>query len=355
MRRSRILTSFVALVTAVTTVVACGTSRTPPAPRQSPLFYAKGGSLYVSDPVGTPGRKLTEGPADSQPAPSPDGTRIAYVRKGNRADRGGELWVLDVKSGNSKRLVDPASVVRKFGDAPPKFDTPRWSPSGEKIAFLTTTFGGGGFLLTAAIEGGAVAMPKKPMLADESYAWSPDGRKIAWAGGRSDVSPVDVNVLAVGGISTPVATGTNATSVSFDAEGRTVVFANLDATGSASRATPFVLRRGGIYVVDPPSEPRALVAGTETYGDVQVLSSGDVAFTETNPGQKTKTIQTMAVDQTRQKIADTRLDAPSPAWTWDSTVAYIGTEADKPLLVTQEGKTARVDTGVESFAWPPGA
>ncbi|MEK1151820.1 hypothetical protein OSI87_19445, partial [Mycobacterium ulcerans] len=54
------------------------------------LFYAKAGSLYVSDPAGTPGRKLTDGPADTQPAPSPDGTRVAYVHKNSTSDYGGD-------------------------------------------------------------------------------------------------------------------------------------------------------------------------------------------------------------------------------------------------------------------------
>ncbi len=44
----------------------------PPLLAQPALFYSKAGSLYVSDPAGTPpGRKLTDGPADTDPAPSP--------------------------------------------------------------------------------------------------------------------------------------------------------------------------------------------------------------------------------------------------------------------------------------------
>ncbi|MEK0719707.1 hypothetical protein OSH89_18820, partial [Mycobacterium ulcerans] len=78
------------------------------------LFYAKAGSLYVSDPAGTPGRKLTDGPADTQPAPSPDGTRVAYVHKNSTSDYGGELWVLDLAedapAGAPHRLVDPAGA-----------------------------------------------------------------------------------------------------------------------------------------------------------------------------------------------------------------------------------------------------
>ena len=54
------------------------------------LFYAKDGALYVSDPAGSAGRKITDGPADTDPAPSPDGSRLAFVRKGSRGDGGGD-------------------------------------------------------------------------------------------------------------------------------------------------------------------------------------------------------------------------------------------------------------------------
>ena len=354
MWRSRILISFLAFSTTVASVSACTTSTAPSQLRHSPLFYAKDGSIYVSDPLGTPGRKITDGPADAQPAPSPDGSRIAYVHKANRADRGGELWLLDAKSGKGRRLVEPSALAPKFGDPPATVNTPRWSPSGDRIAFLTTTFGGG-LLVTASADTGAVSIPKRPLLADESYAWAPNGKKIAWVGGRSDVSPVDVNVFNVGGDSTPIVKGANATSVSFDADGRTVLFSNTDATGKPFAALPFEIRQGGVLVVDPPSDPHPLVTGTGTFSDVQALSSGKVAFTEWIRDQRTRKIGTFNSDRTRDTIAETRSDAPAPVWTWDGSVAYVGTAEDRPLLVTQDGATVRVDAGVDSFAWPPGA
>jgi TolB protein len=108
---------------AVLVLVACTpTNKTNPrtsasqAP-QTALFYTKAGSLYVSDPAGTPGRKLTDGPADTQPAPSPDGMHVAYVHKANASDYGGGLWVLDLSPqrtplGAPRRFVDPAALPR---------------------------------------------------------------------------------------------------------------------------------------------------------------------------------------------------------------------------------------------------
>ncbi|MGV7608795.1 hypothetical protein PJN30_29860, partial [Mycobacterium kansasii] len=64
------------------TPVAPSLSRGP----QRALFYSRAGSLYVSDPAGTPGRKLTDGPADTEPAPSPDLAHVAYIHKAATAD-----------------------------------------------------------------------------------------------------------------------------------------------------------------------------------------------------------------------------------------------------------------------------
>jgi Tol biopolymer transport system component len=179
----------------------------------------RGPSTAFAGPDGIAIRKITDGLADTDPAPSPDGTRLAFVRKASRNDGGGELWMLDLSADSApasapRRLVDPAALVPTFGGEDPAqgtLDSPRWSPTGDRIAFLKTG-GHGGFRLTAAVATGAVQAPARPLYADRKYSWARDGKHIAWAGGRMDVSPVGVGVLTVGGASQPVATGTNASS-----------------------------------------------------------------------------------------------------------------------------------------------
>jgi dipeptidyl aminopeptidase/acylaminoacyl peptidase len=371
----------VSVITAATVLAGCaGNKRAespsptgPDAAHKPALFYAKDGALYVSDPAGTPGRKLTDGPADTDPAPSPDGSRVAFVRKASRADGGGELWVLDLSAGSApasapRRLVDPAALVPTFpGDNPAKstLDSPRWSPAGDRIAFLKTG-GGGGFLLTAAADTGAVQAPPRPLYADRNYSWAPDGKRIAWAGGRMDVSPVDVSVLTLGGASQPVATGTDAASVVYADGGRSILFANGDATGSLFSAIPFTLRGGGIYSVEPPAAPRPVLSGAASYGEVASLWRGAIGFTQWSADQRTKTIQVLPQGGSPHRIADTRGDSPSPEWAGD-TVAYIGTADDRPLMIAtdrdpgkdgqadrkdqKEQEAQQLDVGVEAFAW----
>ena len=342
-------------------LASCTTPGAPTAGERTPvektrgepvLFYAKGGSIYLAEMTGAAPRKLTDGPGDSQPAPSPDGTRVAYIHKADQDQPGGELWVLDVASGERHRLVDPAALVPRFeGEERAGAEAPRWSPAGDRIAFLKSTLGGGGFLLTAAAATGAVTAPPEPLFADFGYAWSPDGSKIAWVGGRSDVSPVDVNLLTVGGESTPLVTGTNAFAVAFDADGRAILFTNGDANGSLFASTPFDFRAGGIYAVDPPNGPAPLLTGTGQYADIQSLPNGAVGFSEWSADQQTRSIQILERPSKTRTIADTDGGASAPAWRGDM-LAYVGTAADKPLLVRQgEKDERRIDAGVDGFSW----
>jgi len=328
------------------------------------LFYAKDGALYVSDPAGSPGRKLTDGPADTDPAPSPDSSRVAFVRKGSRADGGGELWVMDLSNdsapaGVPRRLVDPRGLVPNFeGDDPARSTVraPRWSPTGDRIAFLKAG-GNGGFLLTASADTGKVEVPPRPLYADEHYAWAPDGKRIAWVQGRMDVSPVNVSVLTVGEGSQTIATGTNADSVDYADGGRSLVFVNSDANGSSYRATPFTLRDGGVYTVVPPAAPQSMFKGSGAYADVAALWKGAVAFTRWSADQKTKSIELVKPGAAPTSIAETRSDAPPPRWAGE-TVAYVGTADGRPLLITspddQSGtkkEPQQIDVGVDAFAW----
>jgi Tol biopolymer transport system component len=361
-----------ALSLAILAVAACAASGTPTAALHSALFYAKNGSIFVSAPAGTPGRKLTDGPSDTEPAPSPDGSRLAFIRKVSRDDYGGELWVLDLAAdgtpaGAPRRLVNPADVVPTGGE-PPKFGSPRWSPTGDRIAFLWATPTPAGSLLTAATDTGAVLVPQQPVWTDENYAWSPDGSHIAWAEGRSDVRAVAVSISAVGGPSVPVAEGTNASSVTYGDGGATVIFTNTDTTDPVMfppDKNPFTLRDGGIYSVPAAggaATPTPRFTGRGSYADVAVLADGALAFTECpSRGCGPRSIEVLAPGRSApEKIAETPALAPAPAWSPDGTVAYVGASGDRPLLIMDRGdRTAKqVDVGIdtdpnwaEALAW----
>lgn len=346
---------------------------TAPLVRQAPLFYTKAGSLYVSDPVGTPGRKLTDGPADTQPAPSPDGRHVAYIH--NASGWGGELWVLDLSPehapvGAPRRLVDPAALPQWFDGKRGEISDPRWSPAGTHVAFLKSEVGGG-LLLVAAADTGVIEPSPQQLVAARGYAWAPDGKHIAWRGARGDRWPDDVNALTVGAASAPVAKGTNSLSVTYGDGGETILFTNGDASGDDFAEIPVEIRAGGIYSVatpggapaNPPSAPTSLFAGTtRSYDDVAALASGAVAFTEQSAYGLPKTIRVLdpGSSQPRTTITDVAADGPGPQWGPGDFVAFLentshGMRPAGDLIVTDVNNhnPKQIDTDVDAFAWPP--
>ncbi len=358
---------------AETTTNSTGAETTAPVVSQAPLFYTKAGSLYVSDPAGTPGRKLTDGPADTQPAPSPDGRHVAYIH--NASGWGGELWVLDLSPehtpvGAPRRLVDPAALPQWFDSERSEIQDPRWSPAGKQVAFLKSEVGGG-LLLVAAADTGVIEPSPQQLLAARGYAWAPDGKHIAWRGARGDMWPDDVNALTVGASSAPVAKGTNSFSVTYGNGCETILFANGDASGDDFAEIPVAIRAGGIYSVatpggapgNPPSSPNSLFAGrTRSYDDVAALASGAVAFTEQSAYGVPKTVHVLDAgsSQPRTTITGVAPNGPGPQWGPGDFVAFLqnasrGERAVGDLIVSDVNNRIpkQVDTGVDAFAWSP--
>ncbi len=103
---------------------------------------------------------------------SPAGDRVAYVRSEIDWDKNAtpsRIWLVKTSGGTALRLTA----------GPGRDDTPRWSPDGRSLAFLSDRDGsrqiwlidpdGGEAVKPASVEGGVA-----------NFAWSPDGRKIAF-------------------------------------------------------------------------------------------------------------------------------------------------------------------------------
>ena len=119
------------------------------------------------------GRDLFDLSVAADPQISPDGRTIAYVRQSAdiMTDRArSTIWLVDVASGRQQPLV--AGSGNHF--------SPRWSPDGTRLAYISTAEGGGAQLFVRWMAGGEAArvtgLPNSP----NSIEWSPDGRQIAY-------------------------------------------------------------------------------------------------------------------------------------------------------------------------------
>lgn len=116
----------------------------------------------------------------ADPQVSPDGSRIAYVRRSGdvMTDRmTSAIWLIDVASGRQSPLVSGAS-------------SPRWSPDGARLAYIASDGTGGPAQLNvrwiaSGVSARITGLPTTPT----SLSWSPDGGRIAYVMATPEDAP----------------------------------------------------------------------------------------------------------------------------------------------------------------------
>jgi Tol biopolymer transport system component len=112
---------------------------------------------------------------DAYPAPSPDGTRIAFTS----VEGPDYISVMNADGSGVTRLT---GIVGRF---PGEAGSPSWSPDGSRILF-TGTLGDNSDLFVMNADGTSpLNLTNDDTVRDDVGAWAPDGRQIAfarWAG-----------------------------------------------------------------------------------------------------------------------------------------------------------------------------
>ena len=135
--------------------------------------------IWVMNSNGTGARPVTEQPADD-PAWSPDGARLAF-------ERGGDIWVLDVRGGATESASNPAVNVT---NAPGMLNSsPSWSPDGRRIAYDARSGSGNARVYILDLETGLSTELTHAFGFGHDFDpdWSPDGSRIAYVSTNSSL------------------------------------------------------------------------------------------------------------------------------------------------------------------------
>jgi Tol biopolymer transport system component len=125
---------------------------------------ARSPAVFVANADGSRERRVAEG---ATPEWSPDGSRLVVSR---RSAGGADLWVIDVASGEERRLIRTEKPESE----------PAWSPDGRAIAFVRTEARGGDEIYAVRPNGRGLKRLTRSPHNDGGPAWSPDATQIAF-------------------------------------------------------------------------------------------------------------------------------------------------------------------------------
>ena len=162
-----------------------------------------GVSGCVSSPVGGRAACLSRtGPSDRRPATALSDVRhyshlsYKFNDTGWYDDKRSHIWIVDLASGNAKQITE--------GDDWNDTD-PQWSPDGSRIAFVSDRTGheydGGrnSDVWTIAADGGSPSKISTADGPDNSPRWSPDGKSIAFVTAASEDAPPQIMIAPSAG------------------------------------------------------------------------------------------------------------------------------------------------------------
>jgi WD40 repeat protein len=229
---------------------------------QLELAFVREGGIFLTDVLGTATRQLTGG-RDDNPAWSPDGRRIAFVRYVSRNEiLVGDLYLMNADGSNVVRRASGSDLAAPGGGDAQGFRSPAWSPDGRKLAVDhgNCKYDCNIYLMSADDDGNPPVH-----LADLAAqpTWSPDGKKIAFVSLSGDDGYHALHVMNADGSQVTPITVRDAGGIFYPAwspDGRRIAFTKcigggcnivvVNADGSAS-----VQLTTGARAVEPAWSP----------------------------------------------------------------------------------------------------
>ncbi len=150
-------------------------------PDHTQIAYTTGRRLVAANLDGSNQRELSpvaERPgAGAQPAWSPDGRLIAFVRDG--------IWIVPSMGGPRTELLTDSLDENTPPDQVRVYGVPQWSPDGALLLVMVGYYEGAGLAILPITGGPAVELPIGSM----DGAWLPNGQILTWASGGGYVTP----------------------------------------------------------------------------------------------------------------------------------------------------------------------
>jgi TolB protein len=128
------------------------------------LAFVRDGAVHLVRADGTGLRRLTVG---TSPAWAPDGERLVFTR---RTGRGADLFVIRSDGSGLRRLTRTVAAESE----------PEWSPDGRSIVFVRAARTGSAHVYVMRPGGGGVRRVTTGAAEDQSPTWSPDSRRLAF-------------------------------------------------------------------------------------------------------------------------------------------------------------------------------
>jgi Tol biopolymer transport system component len=289
------------------------------------LLISRQEGLATFETDGGEERLLIENPLDSlliEPASSPDGSRIAYVRQltpfvrpGVPTETGMDLWLANADGSDARPFIEhsvPNEMVR----------SPAWLLDGQRMVVSVQRIEGGRFVLT--LEEVDTTTGARTVLRDEAFqpAVSEDGAQLAYLEVDEAFNQTlwlsnydGSNARAIAG---PEQELVSFTSPRFSPDGRRLAF-------SAGEPIELQIRSGERYAVAAGASMRGATRYDGTPKDIWLydLSTGEL-----------------------RKLADLNLDDPGIAWSRDGSRLYVYAGAGLLAIDAQSGESTSLGDGM---------
>ncbi len=255
---------------------------------------AGAGEIYSMKPDGSDMKRLTFTGSNTEPAYSPDGSRIAFI---SGRDSQYEIYVMNANGTNQRRLTNSGVTEQN----------PVWSPDGTRILFEAPPSGTNNrdIWVMNADGTGKTNLTNNPAI-DGDPAWSPDGTKIAFnSAGRPEQFNQDIYVMNADGSGQ---TNITPNTTNPDYQGHDAFpawFQTQNGTKIAYEHGHDALGGGlpDIWTMDPNGAGKTNVSNNDATSDTMPAWSPDgtkVAYVGTVSGTTNRDIYTMNADGTGQ-------------------------------------------------------